>query len=1128
MPGIRNGRKRPAVAVSDDDDDDDEQSEVSYESPAIKRARPSRDASDSPAPTNGTRQAQNGRHNGDEYAKEAHQPGSLVRVKLTNFVTYTAAEFQLGPSLNMIIGPNGTGKSTLVCAICLGLGWSPQHLGRAKELGEFVKHGHDMAEIEIELAAAEHRKSNPIVRRIIRKEGNKSAFYINDRSSSQKDVISLARSFSIQIDNLCQFLPQDRVVEFARLDPVSLLRETQRAAAPEHMVQWHDQLKALRTEEKTLEVQQQNESGHLKALQAKQNATREDVERFNQRQELVAKSRTIEKCRPIINMKILRTEVDQVRSELQASKEELEQYKAEVEPAQQAQQEMETYRDQVDSVAKARKERFDAGKASVEKLATKIDAEQQSLGNFTAEIEAERQADKKRKLDIRRIEGDISRLKSAQESIPVQPDQAAFAARNTECRTHASAAQREIVEIEARVKDIRAKVFERQAILKRKQGERDQLNTQSGQQGTVLKKLSLHTYQAWEWLEANMASLGLKDKAYAPPILSCSVPDSQYASIVESQLRRVDLMAITCTNRDDAKIVSDKLLGRKDKGGLGLHNIVIRTCPNGRASYHSPLTEVELKALMLDSWISDHIQGPDPVLAMLCDSTKLHRAAYTPRPVSNEQFNAIQKKISKWVSGKEFYQVTTRREYNASSTSVTQVRNAQFFTDQPVDTEDKRRLDEEMVELQRDIDSLRSDHNEARTEFADATRRRTEAEEQRRAVLSEHEQLKRAFAEWQGLPTKIAVKEDELANIRGLSADTYSRIKLIRTQSEKAALKVAALTIEHARALVQLRALYESHVEAEIRLIEANSEVDGYKADNRGIQTNLQQKEAEVKELQNRLKDKRAAHGRQHKIALQLTNNVTQEEKEMIKGYSELQTIEALDDEIAAIAARLDLMAEGNPNAIKAFEKREQEIEALQSKLDNVSGQLESTRASIAGIREQWEPELDALVAKISDGFSHNFQQIGCAGQVDVYKDEDFENWSIQIQVRFREGESLSILDSHRQSGGERAVSTIFYLMALQDLARSPFRVVDEINQGMDPRNERMVHERMVDIACRERTSQYFLITPKLLNDLKFHPKMTVHCIASGEHMPDQRAKLDFKEMAQMALTVRKRGRVAA
>ena len=60
------------------------------------------------------------------HQQEKHQPGSIVRVKLQNFVTYTSAEFFPGPSLNMVIGPNGTGKSTLVCAICLGLGWGPQ------------------------------------------------------------------------------------------------------------------------------------------------------------------------------------------------------------------------------------------------------------------------------------------------------------------------------------------------------------------------------------------------------------------------------------------------------------------------------------------------------------------------------------------------------------------------------------------------------------------------------------------------------------------------------------------------------------------------------------------------------------------------------------------------------------------------------------------------------------------------------------------------------------------------------------------------------------------------------------------------------------------------------------------
>lgn len=44
--------------------------------------------------------------------------------------------------------------------------------------------------------------------------------------------------------------------------------------------------------------------------------------------------------------------------------------------------------------------------------------------------------------------------------------------------------------------------------------------------------------------------------------------------------------------------------------------------------------------------------------------------------------------------------------------------------------------------------------------------------------------------------------------------------------------------------------------------------------------------------------------------------------------------------------------------------------------------------------------------------------------------------------------------------------------MALQDLAITPFRVVDEINQGMDPRNERMIHEQIVYGATKAGTAQ--------------------------------------------------------
>ena len=79
----------------------------------------------------------------------------------------------------------------------------------------------------------------------------------------------------------------------------------------------------------------------------------------------------------------------------------------------------------------------------------------------------------------------------------------------------------------------------------------------------------------------------------------------------------------------------------------------------------------------------------------------------------------------------------------------------------------------------------------------------------------------------------------------------------------------------------------------------------------------------------------------------------------------------------------------------------------------------------------------------------------------------------------------------------------------------------------MDPRNERVVHERMVDVACgRDGAgadgnggggSQYFLITPKLLSGLKYSPGMKVHCIASGEFMPPDWRDLDFKALLAKA-----------
>lgn len=315
----------------------------------------------------------------------------------------------------------------------------------------------------------------------------------------------------------------------------------------------------------------------------------------------------------------------------------------------------------------------------------------------------------------------------------------------------------------------------------------------------------------------------------------------------------------------------------------------------------------------------------------------------------------------------------------------------------------------------------------------------------------------------------------------------------------------------------------------------------------------IEQKAAETRQIKAAYLESKEHGKKLRRTAIQVSEEIKQRPggEEITEMTSPTDyNMDQFNADLESAKARLDLTQGGSANMIKEFEGRERQIDKLRDKLSGFQTKLAKIQESIDEVRAGWEPKLDALISRISDAFSDSFQRIGCAGQVCLDKVEaatangepggsEFDQWSIQIWVKFRENESLSLLDSHRQSGGERAVSTIFYLMALQSLSASPFRVVDEINQGMDPRNERMVHGRLVDIACAPNEEevdedgnvvgggggQYFLITPKLLSGLSYKPGMRVLCIYSGEHMPESGTINFHKAIDNMKKIVARGGR---
>jgi chromosome segregation ATPase len=356
----------------------------------------------------------------DDQGPSEFQPGAIVRVKLTNFVTYENAEFFPGPNLNMVIGPNGTGKSSLVCAICLGLGWGPIHLGRAGQVGEFVKHGMNDAYVEIELHRRPNESRNHIVRARIIRENNAREFWLNGKKTSLKNVQSLTKTLSIQIDNLCQFLPQDKVSSFAALSPVELLQQTQRAAAPEYMLEWHDELKKLRKEQKKLEIQEETDKEQLGRLENRQQNLHAEVERLQERIQIEEKVDLYKKMVPFVEYKIAVQRHEKSKKDKKEAQARFKELQDRIAPILQSVNAKEHYREQIQVVVEERKLALKSAERDTDALVRDIEGLADEAKKLENEAKSIGVADKKMKIELATMERKINTMKARLNDEPIE------------------------------------------------------------------------------------------------------------------------------------------------------------------------------------------------------------------------------------------------------------------------------------------------------------------------------------------------------------------------------------------------------------------------------------------------------------------------------------------------------------------------------------------------------------------------------------------------------------------------------------------------------------------------------------------------------------------------------------
>ncbi|KAK0655965.1 SMC5-like protein [Cercophora newfieldiana] len=1047
-------------------------------------------------------------------SKDVFQPGAIVRVKLQNFVTYEKAEFSLGPNLNMVIGPNGTGKSSLVCAICLGLGYPSSVLGRASAFGDFVKHGKDEAEIEVELQGRAQDRENFIVGLCITRENNSRRFTLNGLSATVKEVQKLMRSLRIQIDNLCQFLPQDKVAEFAGLTPVDLLEKTLHAAASPEMIEWQKELKENFVAHKETQRKVEQSTEHLRKLEARQQVLQADVEKIQERKLI---QETIEKLEAIH----LLCQYDEARKAYSAAKKRTREAEAEQqrlkessEPSLRAANDKHQYAAAIQTVIKEREAALRAAETAADRALATVDGIESKAQELGAEYDAERTGLQSKKQDLSKIRRRITGHEAELKQRPKDFDAAEWNRKIREQEHLEREKGNEIADLEQELQSIASLGREKKREMEQLQQSVGDLDSKEGQRFNQVAKFFPDVAAACKLLKENQDIF--EKPVFGPAALTCSVKSPEYSDVVQSILGQKDLLCFTAQTNSDHKKLSALFFDKTDEKPRSLQ-VDVRTSVKPLDFYRPPVPRDQLQQIGLEGYVLDYLEGPEPVLAMLCYSKIIHASALSLNDLPDSQFSSVidDGRISQFACGKRSCRVTRRREYGpgAVTTSINQVRQGRWWTDQPPDMNEKEELVRKHKAIEDEVEEMKGNHRQQKQKLEALLTEKADIVENIGLLRKQKNELQVEYAKHQSLPDKIAnekraaqQKDQELQSIK-------RRLIEIQQKQGQVILDKAKAVLIHQKKMGDIRSAYHALLTAQLLLVEAKSDLAFLNDRNSEIAQRLKDGADTLKASTAELEAKK----REAKAFWQQVLSFSEEFRQGLVDEAKNRSAESVQQEINAERAKLEVVQANNPQALEEHERWAQLIEKGVADHETHERRLAELVDKIATRRSQWEPRVDALVEAINEAFSYNFEQISCAGEVGVHKDEDFDKWSIEIKVKFRQGETLQRLDQHRQSGGERAVSTIFYLMSLQSMAQAPFRVVDEINQGMDPRNERMVHERMVEIACREHTSQYFLITPKLLSGLRYDERMRVHTIVSGEHVDvNGTEKMNFAQFANL------------
>ncbi|XP_005240753.1 structural maintenance of chromosomes protein 5 isoform X2 [Falco peregrinus] len=1023
---------------------------------------------------------------GNAEARPHFVEGSIVRIFIENFLTYDSCEVYPGPNLNMIIGANGTGKSSIVCAICLGLGGKPSFIGRADKVGLFVKQGCLKGLVEIELCKT---PDNIIITREIQVVNNTSAWFINKKPTTLKTVEEQVAALNIQMDNLCQFLPQDRVGEFAKLSKVELLEATEKSIGPPEMYRFHCELKNFREKERELENLCRDKTNSLEKMRQRIERYKQDVERYHERKHHLDLIEMLERKRPWVEYENVRQQHEKVKQSRDQAKEEVQNLKEMRSPLSKKIQETEENLKSLDIKIrdKAGEIKDISQKCKQKQDALEIKDKQIEEINQALRMKKDEEMDRQRKIHNTRkmIEDWKNELNAMAVCENLQPQIDAVNNKLKEL-------QEEKANIDSDISDLTAEKMNQEKEKKRINDNLEQLNNVMNMKEEHLKGRFKDTHTALVWLRKNKDKF--KKKVCEPMMLEISMKDNRHAKYVENHISSSDMSAFVFESQEDMEAF---LVEMRDHRKLRVNAVC---APHESCAESLPSRPIEeLHKYGFFSYLRELFDAPRPVMSYLCSQYHVHDV-----PVGTEKTRRLteriiqETKLRQMYTAEEKYVVKVSAYTNLTLSTNTSLKVAQFLNSS-VDTEERRQLEKQQQDIINASQAL-----DVRLTALSERKKHLECRDNQ--LRQQKKELLERGSRRRQLESKIAVKYDSL---RQLEQDAIN----LEKEFQQANVKIKEINIQKVRLVTELMHLIKNCISLNILKVDLALQSATVAAEKNRLELEYKAASVQLKAAEqrfNELDDRKRILTKNCKELLKKAEYIcklTPDQhlpKEFQTAFQALpSTLEEIDAFLNEEKTRASCFTGLNASVVEEYNRETQEAQQLTEYLEEKKNELDNYKRNISQVKEKWLNPLKKLIEQINVKFSSFFSSMQCVGEVDLHveNEEEYDKYGIRIRVKFHRSTELHELTAYHQSGGERSVSTMLYLMALQEFNKCPFRVVDEINQGMDPMNERRVFEMVVKTACKESTSQYFFITPKLLQNLTYNDKMTVLFVYNGPFM---------------------------